>query len=274
MIYWAQSKHSRRTYSPGFVLPETHDHRKHPLFQERPVRLPEERFNRVPSIYPFRTKDLMDPATFPAWIRFETPEKEVQDFYKMYSWFIVSARVKDKISELEPDVHQFIPIRLLQKDGSQPWGQYYVFHIRRHIFSIDEAKSPYYKWKSKPGLVPTLTFFDLTRTPEAVPDKKYSFENVHFVYKADTVGQNVIWREVLHLDGPPNTGTRCVTVFPSDGTLRMGDRDPNNPSVAVYMIEEEYGFRVAEVFKQWMDRENVKGLDCSRFPGVLDTDLA
>jgi hypothetical protein len=271
VIYWAQIKHNRRTYEPEFIMPETHDHRKHALFVKRPARLPEEQFSRMPSVAPWRTTELFDPEMFPAWVKFKTPEKEVQDFYKLHQWLLVSQRVKDKIEELEPSVHQFIAIKLLQKDGSQPWGQYYVFHIRQYIFSIDETKSPYFKWQMQPNPHSALKLFGLRTKPDAVTGEKYSFKNIHLVYNANVIGSKIVWREMLDLKTHPNTGTRSL-VINSDGKLVVGDRNPDSPTTAVYFLEDEFGFRLADNFKKWMDDKNVKGLDCSRFPGILDTE--
>lgn len=271
MIYWAQIKHSRRTYAPGFIFPKGHEPRQHPLDVQRKIRLPEEQFSAMPSVYPWATGEFVDPQLFPEWIKFETTEKVVQDFYKPRGWFVVSARVKAKIIELEPDVHQFVPVRLLQNDGSEPWGEYYFFNIRQHVFSIDEAKSPFYKWVGQSNPSNGLKLMNLTRTPPTPPDKSYSFKAVHLVYRAAAVDNKIIWREKLDLDTFPNTGTRCFSRNP-DGSVTVKDLDPENPTLAAYFLEDEYGFRVAESLTTWMDLHDVKGLDCSRFPGILDSD--
>lgn len=271
MIYWANCKHSRRTYPPDFIRPESHDIRKHPLFLKRQISLPDEQFSGMPSVYVWATGEFVDPQLFPAWMRFKTPKKVVQDFYKLHGWFVVSARVKDKIIDLEPDVHQFVPVSLLQSDGSEPWGRYYFFNIRQHVFSVDEEKSPYFKWVASPNPHSALKLMNLTRMPVAAADKSLGFKAIHLVYKADVVGNKIIWRETLDLDMFPNTGTRRYSRNP-DGSVTVKDIDPAKPTAAAYYIEDEYGFRLAESLKAWMDSHDVKGLDCSRFPGVLDRD--
>lgn len=225
----------------------------------------------MPSVYDWATGELVDPQLFPEWIKFETEEKVVQDFYKPRGWFVVSQRVKDKIVELEPDVHQFVPVRLLQKDGSEPWGAYYFFNIRQHAFTIDQEKSPYFKWVESPGQVSSLKLINLTRKPPETYEKAYNLKVVHLIYKAAAVGKMIVWREKLDLDMFPNTGTRCFSQNP-DGSITVKDIDPQKPTAAAYFIEDEFGFRMSDSLKTWLESHDAKGLDYSTFPGVLDTE--
>jgi hypothetical protein len=274
MIYSCNAKHSKRTYPPDFIYPETHPYpvpksSGQTYFGTRGPRLPEERFLTETMVSEAVMGHPQKPEHFPKWLRFKTVEKTVQDFYKdQAGWLIVSERIKTRIEELEPGVHQFFPVRLLQKDGSEPWGQFYYLNIRRIVFSIDVEESPHFHWVTTVSeRFPKRRSHKLTLTPQTPLRATFPL----LVYRSEIVGKCHIWRERLDKDTPPNDG-RFYWVPPGEpnphALIEEGDIYALDTAV-----DQAHRFRISSAFKSWLDDVGAKGLD-DLYPGCLDTELA
>jgi hypothetical protein len=273
MIYIMNFGHSRRTMSVNWIFPPPFDDYKHPLFHSREPELPRERYI-IGSVLDSETCDFQDPSRFPAWIKFNSEEKVVHDcYYFSGNWIMVSQRVMDKVEELEPGIHQFLPIRVLRKDGENLGGNYYVFNIRQKTFSIDADKSPYAEWTYHGDDHLPRRFYTLELNLKAHPEKKYDRKKtVTFVYRSEAVGNKVIWREYIDAGTPPNSGKRYCEAKPEGGTrvVTIGEETPEDMK-SYWFGTSVGGVRVTEIFKTWVEREKVLGLSFE-YPGCLDTE--
>ena len=200
MVWAVYRRHSRRKYEPSFDYPKGYDWT--PLDS---ISKDVHWSIRVRSNWAYSGQTL-NPDDFPTYMKFRTPEKVVQDIYSdQASFLVVSQRVKDKIEELEPGVHQFIPRQLLQKDGTEPWGPYFTFHIRSLIFSIDVEKSPRYEWTplTTDGTHSTFSCREANPRPQFQTVNGQLFGAVH---RAEVIGSRHIWREYLDFKTLPNKG--------------------------------------------------------------------
>ena len=278
MIYYVNIGHERRTNIPTFRYPPTHNdpkfrartNEKHPFFARHERRLPEEQFQTESlRTYESETGNTYSATMFPEWIRFETIERQVHDFYETSgSWFVISKRVKEKIEQLEPGVHQYFPVRLLQNDGSDPWNTFYFLNIRRHVFSIDVEKSPHFNWKPIIKTVRPPCLHVLRFDPQS-PDIKPNGDVPTLVYKSSVVGSFHLWRERMTYETPPNDGKHPV--------LKVGDSWARlDPEIFMsknrYELDREWGFRISTTFKAWLDEVKAIGLNYE-YSGCLDTEF-
>jgi hypothetical protein len=273
MIYKMNFGHSRRINSIKWIYPPPFDDYKHPLFHSREPILPQERFI-FGSVWDHETCETQDPTRFPAWIKIPDEEKVVQDcYYFDGSWIVVSQRVMDKVEELEPQIHQFFPIRILRKDGENIGGNYYVFNIRQKTFSIDADKSPYAEWTYGGDDHLPRKFYRLDLNLKANPEKKRDPKGVHFVYRAEAVGNKVIWREHLDAGTPPNSGKRYCAAKPGGGTevVTIGEETSEDMKSHRFGSDDVAGVCTTEVFKTWVEQEKVLGISF-KYPGCLDTE--
>lgn len=59
-------------------------------------------------------------------------------------WF-VSQPIRDKIEELEPDVHEFIPVEIKRDDGSCDFGTYYLILLTQALDAIVPDKTEFHE---------------------------------------------------------------------------------------------------------------------------------
>lgn len=213
MVRAISISHSRRTGPLHFLSPSGFEFPL-PSFRYKPHgKLDLADMVKYPVEDEFRTGRIYDPADFPPYLRFEKTEKVVQDIYYLphcYNGgkddrtsyfslpaFIVSEKFKTLIELIEPHAHQFIPMRLLQKDGSEPWGQYYFFNMRQNLFTLDVEKSPYVSapLHSSPSEQQKGTRFIEFHVDENEASRRKDKFRVGFVCKADVVGNHHLWRE-------------------------------------------------------------------------------
>lgn len=83
----------------------------------------------------------VNPAHAPSRFRVEVAAARLPDFFALSSGFGVSDLVRDKIEELEPGVHQFLPAEITAKGGERPEKRYWVLHICNRVDAIDPDKS-------------------------------------------------------------------------------------------------------------------------------------
>ena len=84
----------------------------------------------------------IDPAEAPSRFRVGIPAARLPDFFGLAEGgYCVSDLVRDKIEELEPGVHQFLPAAITAKGGEVPQQRYSLFHICNRVDAIDPEKS-------------------------------------------------------------------------------------------------------------------------------------
>lgn len=75
-------------------------------------------------------------SAWPKHARLKTTRKALPHITNFSSLRAVSQAVKDLIEALEPDVHDFRHVEVVQKDGTQYPEAYFAFHCRRRFDDI------------------------------------------------------------------------------------------------------------------------------------------
>ena len=102
-------------------------------------------------------------------------------------WWIVSDRLKSLIEEFEPDVHLFIPIPVIFKDGTPANEKMYVCDICRHLDAIIVEESEL-RWDVGDGTgTPRLTYRTLGWPP------------CNLVFDKTKIGNSHLWRNGTYL---------------------------------------------------------------------------
>lgn len=77
-------------------------------------------------------------AAIPRSLKVEKPRRKF--FPDILGWnvgpWIVSQRVRDKIEELEPHIHDFIPLHVKQEDDKKDYGTYYLVILTQHVDAV------------------------------------------------------------------------------------------------------------------------------------------
>lgn len=281
MIYQVRWSHSRRHVEPDFSYPKGYrPYNDNPLFASRQrIHTPVDELNEYPQNWLAHTGMTLEASVFPTFIKFRRKEKVAQDWYRGVSYFsCISQRIKDKLEELEPGVHQFFPTRLLDSDGSEPWGQYYFLQIRNVIFSLDVEASPGLYWNESITVynTPVKGFWEHPNYPPGRYIKPGEIK-IARVHKPEVIGNRHVWIEYLRLDEPPNTGLyRWMETEKDDGspTVLILPTDPvSAKTTTLYrMTQDELGFNVSGEFWDWMQANDVKGLGALAY-GCLTTEV-
>ena len=176
-------KHSRRTLAPDFEMPDGFEGVRARWHDQVPL----EDLVKYPQLNLFAIPIKLEAKLFPVWLRFNTEEKEFQDWYalpKMPGFMFVSERVAKKIEELEPGVHQFFELQLLQNDGTVAPCKYYSLNIMNVIFSIDVQSSEGYYWKQFSPNYEVAKYLLKTESINKIDTKDLNyFFRVHFSKK-------------------------------------------------------------------------------------------
>lgn len=78
----------------------------------------------------------VDPANLPKHFKWLSHDCSPPDDFDQTPWMNISARAKAAIEELEPGVHQFVPVEYLDKNGKHLENRYW-FITGRIIDSVD-----------------------------------------------------------------------------------------------------------------------------------------
>ena len=99
---------------------------------------------------------------------------------------VVSDRFRQAIEDLEPNVHQFIPIEIRRReDGAVYEGQYFYLIFQQHAFTVDAERSDAITIKQDQPDDPVI-YSKNSRVHRGIPD---------IVLRADRVGDMHLWRE-------------------------------------------------------------------------------
>ncbi len=96
---------------------------------------------------------------------------------------VVSEKFRDLIEDLEPDVHNFIPVQIVRPDGSQVEGQFYYMNVLQRAYTIDIENSPRARWHDHNG-----NYIGKIQMMPGLPDPDV-------IYHADRVGNMHLWQE-------------------------------------------------------------------------------
>lgn len=126
----------------------------------------------------------IEPSAVPATLLFRG--KNITDFCITSSVpcpNVVSKKFRDLIEDLEPDVHNFIPVQIVRPDGSQVEGPFYYMNVLQRAYTIDIEKSPRGRWRDHNG-----DFIASIQMMPHLPDPDV-------IYRADKVGNKHLWQE-------------------------------------------------------------------------------
>ena len=111
-----------------------------------------------------RGKERVDPAEVPDTVRLLKKSKRLPDGFKVYAaMLVVTGEVKAVIEELDPGRHQFVPIRVTERDGTPIEKDWHVLVITHRQDSLVPEQSelkydgrswgPTYYWLRGPEMV-------------------------------------------------------------------------------------------------------------------------
>lgn len=83
----------------------------------------------------------VSPEHAPSGFRVGIPAARLPDLFGLGPGLGVTDLIRDKIEELEPGVHQFLPAEITAKGGERPERRYWFLHICNRVDAIDPEKS-------------------------------------------------------------------------------------------------------------------------------------
>jgi hypothetical protein len=94
------------------------------------------------------------PNHLPTTMQIGGGQRGVTDFDGYSGLVYVSAALKNIIEQLEPDTHQFFPIRLVDKQGNH-LGDHWIWVICNRVDGIDREQTSLVLWKGVLWLAPS-----------------------------------------------------------------------------------------------------------------------
>jgi len=83
----------------------------------------------------------IDPATVQKTFKLTSRHKYFHDLSMILGWTTVSMKARKVIETLEPNVHQFIPVKILRKNGEPFDGEHFIFNVCQVIDAIIVGES-------------------------------------------------------------------------------------------------------------------------------------
>jgi hypothetical protein len=83
----------------------------------------------------------VNPDHAPSRFRVGIPAARLPDLFGLGPSLGASDLVREKIEEMEPSVHQFLPAEITAKGGERPERRYWFLHICNRVDAIDPDKS-------------------------------------------------------------------------------------------------------------------------------------
>jgi hypothetical protein len=271
--------HSRRKIMPLFDLPPGFKWSR-PRFRDvHDGVVSIEDYQLYPQQYECDTGRTYSVDYFPKFIRHRKHEKVPQDVYEENDGYrIVSRRLKERIELREPGVHQFFPVKVLNKDKTELPNEYFFFNMRNaNIFSIDVENSHMLRWGNHPNPnYPHERLLSFQRQPgDEKRTKSEILKRLFWVHKASVIGKRQIWREYLRFDEPPNVKRRFVK-DECGRILIAPDSTEHSLSYSLSHISDlNSGHRVSDDMYKWCAKEQILGLKFNYVgQSPLDTELA
>jgi hypothetical protein len=80
---------------------------------------------------------ILDPLEMPEALKLEKRRKSLPDTFRADNAIVIcSERINAVLEELDPGVHQFFPIRILQPDGKPVEGRHYILNVHHSLDTI------------------------------------------------------------------------------------------------------------------------------------------
>lgn len=95
----------------------------------------------------------VDPAHAPSRFKVGVAAARLPDLFDIGAGLGVTDLVRDKIEELEPGVHQFLPAEITAKGGERPDRRYWLLHICNRVDAIDPERSAL-RFAERGGAIP------------------------------------------------------------------------------------------------------------------------
>ena len=129
-----------------------------------------------------RSLEPIDAETIPKSFQLKSEHRILPDVFQGPAITFVSDPVKELIKTLEPDVHQFIEVELLDRQGNPTRKPYHRFHIRQWLDSIVVERS-------------TITWEKNRRTGISRWVRSEPPSREHFTISAEAIKGHHIWAE-------------------------------------------------------------------------------
>ena len=131
------------------------------------------------------------------------PKRPIPDYQRMYGMALVSARFKDLVEKLEPQVHQFVPISVIEDGNAETADNYFWFIVGQFIDSVESQKSSMPTRKKIYAKSVDLEYLASWEIPYPLP------EEFKLVFDKKKIGSSHIWVDPFLLEKRP----RCSDVF-------------------------------------------------------------
>lgn len=82
-----------------------------------------------------------EPKVVPQQFSVEVAAADLPDFFSLRIGYGVTDIFRDKVEELEPDVHQFFPVEITAKGRESPVKRVWLLHICNRVDAIDPIKT-------------------------------------------------------------------------------------------------------------------------------------
>ena len=137
----------------------------------------------------------VDPDTAPEKVLWPEKGKPPPDYaLGNNEIMLVSARFRDLVERFEPDVHQFLPVRMLRHENDiEPFDTFYWFVCCNLLDTLDPELttltwSGFYDERMPDGRRRGHWHFDQTIKPEQKP-----------VFSLEAIGDHHLWRDAYHV---------------------------------------------------------------------------
>ncbi|MDG6078701.1 hypothetical protein E3U23_05780 [Erythrobacter litoralis] len=170
-------------------------------------------FNKVKAL-PDGDRFRVDPENLCTRFKFLSRDCSPPDDFDRQPFMNVSARAKEAIENLEPGVHQFVPVEYLDKRGRHLEHRFWFItgQIIDSIDSIDRAHTnPIFylnSWRSAKDIA--------RRYPELLPEGADPTAEPKLVFNLDQIGSAHMWRDRFAGGGvkklPLSCRSRCMTI--------------------------------------------------------------
>lgn len=131
------------------------------------------------------------------------PKRPIPDHQQMYGMSLVSSKFRSLVEKLEPSVHQFVPVTIIEEDNIEASDNYYWFIVGQHIDSVNGNESTLPSRKKLYAKSVNVEYSSAWILPNPLP------ENFKLVFDRHKIGPAHIWMDSYLLQEK----ARCSNVF-------------------------------------------------------------
>jgi hypothetical protein len=140
----------------------------------------------------------IETAHVPTRMHWQAPGRvPIPDFEGSY-FLNVSQRARDVVERVEPDTHQFIPLRYETRDGKLVEDRF-MFVVANRVDSVDREETTMILWRSNVWRSAKIVAL---RHPNDVPSDVDLEAPARLVFDLNRIGNRHVWRDPFVLDGP------------------------------------------------------------------------